>query len=50
MLRTARRLFTTATVALVLAAGAQPAHAVVGPVVGDGTNGFLCKILKISCP
>lgn len=50
MLRTATRLLTTATVALVLAAGTQPAHAVVVPPVGDGTTGFLCTILKIRCP
>ena len=50
MLRTATRLFTTATVALVLAAGAQPAHAVGGPAAGYGTAGFLCKVLKFNCP
>lgn len=50
MLRTATRLFTTATVALILAAGAQPAHAVGGPVAGYGTAGFLCTILTFSCP
>lgn len=50
MLRTATRLFITATVALVLASGTQPAHAVIGPVVDDGTNGFLCTILKFRCP
>lgn len=50
MIRTATRLFTTGAVALVLAAGVQPAHAVVGPVVDEGTNGFLCTILKFRCP
>ena len=50
MLRTATRLFTTATVALVLAAGAQPAHAVGGPVAGHGSAGFLCTLLGFRCP
>lgn len=50
MSRTATRLFITAAVALTLAAGAQPAHAAGGPATSYGTAGFLCKILKFSCP
>ena len=48
MLRTATRLIAATTVTLTLVLGAQPAQA--APVVADGTNGLLCKILKISCP
>lgn len=49
MLRTAARLIAATTISLTLVLGAQPAHAA-GPVVEAGTNGLLCKILKISCP
>jgi hypothetical protein len=48
MLRPAARLLTGTTVLLALALGAQPAQAA-GPA-DPMPDGFLCKILKISCP